>query len=64
MVTLDLASPDPAVYDALPDGVLVADEDGRVLVLNAAAARMIGTNQSVIFLPEADLSFLEEPTDG
>jgi hypothetical protein len=32
--------------------------------IEGLAARMIGTTQSVIFLPEADLSFLEEPTDG
>jgi hypothetical protein len=32
--------------------------------IEGLAARMIGTNQSVILLPEADLSFLEEPTDG
>ena len=40
MPTLDLASPDAAAYDALPDGVVVAGADGRVLVLNAAAARL------------------------
>ena len=43
MVTLDLARPDLAAYDALPDGVVVADADGRVVVLNAAAARLLGT---------------------
>jgi len=43
VATLDLASPDSAAYDALPDGVVVADADGRVLVVNAAAARMLGT---------------------
>jgi signal transduction histidine kinase len=43
VATLELASPDPATYDALPDGVVVADADGRVVVLNAAAARMLGT---------------------
>ena len=49
MATLDLASPDPAAYDVLPDGVVVAGPDGRVLVLNAAAARMLSTT------PEAAL---------
>lgn len=29
-------------YDLLPDGVLVADDRGRVLVLNTAGARMLG----------------------
>ena len=43
MVTLELATPDPSAYDALPDGVVVAAQDGRVVVLNAAAARMLGT---------------------
>jgi hypothetical protein len=43
VVTLDLASPDLAAYESLPDGVVVADADGRVLVLNAAAARMLAT---------------------
>ena len=49
MVTLDLASPETAVLEALPDGVVVADADGRVVVLNQAAARMLGTT------PEAAL---------
>lgn len=43
MVTLDLPTPDAAVLDALPDGVVVADDGGRVVVLNQAAARMLGT---------------------
>ncbi len=43
MATVDLGSPDPAVYDALPDGVVVAGADGRVVVVNAAAARLLGT---------------------
>ena len=49
MATLDLASPDLLDADALPDGVLVAGPDGRVQVLNRAAARLIGTT------PEAAL---------
>jgi signal transduction histidine kinase len=43
VATLDLASPDPAVYDALPDGVVVAGVDGRVVAINPAAARLLGT---------------------
>jgi signal transduction histidine kinase len=43
VTTLDLGIPDPAAYDALPDGVVVADADGRVVVLNPAAARMLST---------------------
>jgi signal transduction histidine kinase len=33
---------DESYWDALPDGVLVADGDGRVLLVNAAARRMLG----------------------
>ena len=33
---------DASPYDLLPDGVLVADRDGRVLVLNPRAARLAG----------------------
>ncbi len=43
MTTLDLGTPEPAAYDALPDGIVVAGADGRVVVLNPAAARMLGT---------------------
>jgi len=32
------------VYDDLPDGVLVADADGRVIVLNEPGARLLGTD--------------------
>ena len=34
---------DKAAYDDLPDGVLVADADGRVVALNPAAERLLGT---------------------
>ncbi len=34
--------PDPAAFDELPDGVLVADSAGTVVVLNAAGARLLG----------------------
>jgi PAS domain S-box-containing protein len=33
---------DKAAYDELPDGVLVADQDGRVEVVNPAAERLLG----------------------
>jgi signal transduction histidine kinase len=33
---------DKAAYDALPDGVVVADETGSVVVVNAAAVRLLG----------------------
>ncbi len=46
MATLDLAAPPPSHYDALPDGVVVAGPDGRVEVLNEAAARLLGTPAS------------------
>ena len=56
MATLEPASPypasphpacaDPGAYEALPDGVVVAGADGAVLVLNPAAARMLGTTPS------------------
>ncbi len=35
---------DTSAYDDLPDGVLVADADGRVVVLNPAAERLLGTS--------------------
>ena len=34
---------DTSAYDDLPDGVLVADEKGRVVALNPAAERLLGT---------------------
>jgi PAS domain S-box-containing protein len=34
---------DKSAYDELPDGVLVAGPDGRVVVLNPAAERLLGT---------------------
>ncbi|HVH95041.1 MAG TPA: PAS domain-containing protein, partial [Nocardioidaceae bacterium] len=35
------------VLDALPDGVVVADENGRVTVLNDAAQRLLGVADGV-----------------
>ncbi len=35
---------DKGAYDDLPDGVLVADENGRVVLLNPVAARLIQTS--------------------
>ena len=43
MDTPDLATPDAMGWDALPDGVLVANARGHVVVLNNAAARLLGT---------------------
>jgi len=43
VVTLDPAGPQAVSPDLLPDGLLVADADGRVTVLNRTAARLIGT---------------------
>ena len=34
---------DTSAYDDLPDGVLVAGEDGRVIALNPAGTRLLGT---------------------
>jgi PAS domain S-box-containing protein len=34
--------PDKGAYDELPDGVVVADADGRVVDVNPAAGRMLG----------------------
>ena len=36
---------DKAAYDELPDGVLVADADGRVEVINPAAERLLGRSR-------------------
>ncbi len=41
------AHPDPALWDALPDGVVVADGDGTVLLVNAVARRMLGERATV-----------------
>ena len=36
--------PDKTAYDELPDGVVVADHTGTVVVVNPAAARLLGTS--------------------
>ncbi len=41
MRTLGCVSDESAVYDALPDGLLVADDAGTVVVLNEAGARLL-----------------------
>ena len=38
-----MTSLDKAAYDELPDGVLVAGADGRIVLLNPAAERLLGT---------------------
>lgn len=43
MATPDMEDPDKRAYDELPDGVLVAGPDGRVIALNPAAERLLGT---------------------
>ena len=39
---------DTSAYDDLPDGVLVADAEGRVVVLNPAAERLLGTTADAV----------------
>jgi signal transduction histidine kinase len=38
-----VSTPEKAAYDDLPDGVVVADAEGRVVALNPAAERLLGT---------------------
>jgi signal transduction histidine kinase len=38
------SGPDKGAYDDLPDGVLVADEAGRVVLVNPVAARLLATS--------------------
>jgi PAS domain S-box-containing protein len=38
-----VATPDKSAYDDLPDGVVVADADRRVVVVNPIAERLLGT---------------------
>jgi signal transduction histidine kinase len=39
-----IASVDPATLDAIPDGLVVADADGRVEAVNGAASALLGIN--------------------
>jgi len=39
---------DKAAYDELPDGVLVADADGRIAVINPAAERLLGRGRDEV----------------
>ena len=34
--------PEKGIYDELPDGVVVADAEGRIVVVNPAAERILG----------------------
>jgi len=50
---------DQVVWDALPDGVVVADADGRVEIVNAAARRMLG-DVVAVGAPLADALALQD----
>jgi PAS domain S-box-containing protein len=39
-----VSAPEKAAYDELPDGVVIADRDGRVVAFNPAAERLTGTS--------------------
>ena len=52
-----LADPGPLTADELPDGLVVADDAGRVVVYNRAAARLTG-NPGQVFFP---LGIVENP---
>ncbi|MEP6462020.1 MAG: PAS domain-containing sensor histidine kinase [Frankiaceae bacterium] len=41
-------APDAAAYDILPDGLLIADDVGRIVVVNAAAQRLIGSRPEAL----------------
>ena len=38
-----MSAAEKAIYDDLPDGLVVADADGVVVALNPAAERLLGT---------------------
>ena len=50
----------PDLLDALPDGVVVADENGVVTVLNAAAAELLGIGSDAVGKPLADVLALAD----
>lgn len=54
-----MAPDEQDLWDALPDGVVVADADGRVEVLNAAARRMLG-DHGVIGAPLSRVLALQD----
>ncbi len=54
---------DKAAYDELPDGVVIADETGSVVVVNAAAVRLIGrTVDESIGLDYREVLAFTDPT--
>jgi signal transduction histidine kinase len=52
-------APDDALWDALPDGVVIADADGTVRLVNAAARRMLGEG-AVVGAPLASVVALQD----
>ncbi len=50
----------PDLLDALPDGVVVADQDGVVTVLNAAGATLLGIGPDAVGKPLADVMALAD----
>ena len=60
---VDARALDKRVYDDLPDGVLVADETGAVVVLNPAGAKLLGcTEDAAVGRDFRDVMPLEDPT--
>jgi signal transduction histidine kinase len=56
-----MAEPDPqALVDALPDGVVVADADGRVTMISSVAATMLGLEPGAVGEPLADVLALRD----
>ncbi len=56
---------DKAAYDELPDGVVVADETGAVVVVNAAAVRLLGrTVDESVGRDYREVLSLTDPTGG
>jgi signal transduction histidine kinase len=59
-----VASPDAARYDELPDGVVVADAAGCVIVVNDRAERLLGRPAAALVgLDLADALPLRDPAD-
>lgn len=57
-------SVDAIVYDELPDGLVVADEHGTVVVFNRAAARITGLEQSAVVGKDLEDALPLEGLDG